>query len=236
MDESTVIAERLAAKVDAFDPPQREVPMSPESLLALMGFAFVMSVSPGPANFLLLASGANFGFLRSLPLVLGISLGFLSMVFCVGLGLGRLLEARPVIYTALRLACAAYVLWLALKIARSRSLGPDDGDGMGAPIGFLQAALFQLVNPKAWAVALIVTVSYTDPERYLLSLVVMILFFALVNLPSISLWAVSGAALRRFMGQGRRLAVFNLVMALLLVASMLPVLLGSMAGEGPGAP
>lgn len=236
MDESAVIAESLPAKVGAFDPPQREASMSSDSLLALMGFAFVMSVSPGPANFLLLASGANFGFLRSLPLVLGISLGFLTMVFCVGLGLGRLLEATPAVYTALRMACAAYVLWLAWKIARSRSLGPDGGAEMADPIGFLQAALFQLVNPKAWAVALIVTVSYTDPERHLLSLVLVILFFALVNLPSISLWAVSGAALRRLMGEGRRLAAFNLVMALLLVISMLPVLFGALTAVGPVFP
>ena len=203
--------------------------MSLESLLALMGFAFVMSISPGPANFLLLASGANFGFLRSLPLVLGISLGFLSMVFCVGLGLGQVLETTPLVYTVLRLVCAAYVLWLAWKIARSRSLGPNGGDRMAEPIGFLQAALFQLVNPKAWAVALIVTVSYTDPAHYLASLLLTILLFAVVNLPAISVWAVSGAALGRFIGEGRRLAVFNIVMALLLIGSMAPVLLGVLA-------
>ena len=89
----------------------------------------------------------------------------------------------------------------------------------------MQAALFQLVNPKAWAVALIVTVSYTNPADYLLSLGLMIALFALVNIPSISLWAISGAALRRILGQGRRIAVFNIAMAILLVASMLPVLL-----------
>jgi threonine/homoserine/homoserine lactone efflux protein len=195
-----------------------------ETALALMGFAFAMSISPGPGNFLLLASGANFGFLRSVPLVLGISGGFLTMVLFVGLGLGQVLQAVPALYTALKLVCAAYVLWLAWKIARSRAIAPEGTAAMARPIGFLQAALFQLVNPKAWAVALIVTVSYTSPDDYLLSLVLMIALFALVNLPAISVWAVSGAALRGVLARGNRIAVFNITMAVLLVASMALVL------------
>jgi len=203
--------------------------MSLDSALALVGFAFVMSISPGPGNFLLLASGANFGFVRSLPLVLGISLGFLSMVFLVGIGLGQVLQQLPAAYTGLKVVCAAYVLWLAWKIARSRPLAPQDDSVAGTPIGFVQAALFQLVNPKAWAVALIVTVSYTDPDNYLASLVLMIALFAAVNLPAISVWAVSGAALQRLLSTPRTLVVFNMVMALLLVGSMAWVLFGSSA-------
>ena len=199
--------------------------MSPQTALALMGFAFVMSASPGPANFLLLASGANFGFVRTLPLILGVSSGFMTMVFCVGMGLGQILTATPQVYTVLKFACAAYVVWLAWKIARSRGIGPDQGDAIEQPITFLQAALFQLVNPKAWAVALIVTVTYTDPENYLTSLGAMIAVFALVNLPSISIWALSGVALRRFLAEGRRIVVFNTAMAVVLVASMVWILL-----------
>ncbi len=198
--------------------------MSYETALALAGFAFVMSISPGPGNFLLLASGANFGFARSIPLVLGISLGFLTMVFCVGIGLGGILTTTPLIYTLLKLVCAAYVSWLAWKIARSRSLGSEGGEKIERPFSFLQAALFQLVNPKAWAVALIVTVSYTDPQNYLPSLILMIMLFAAVNLPSISVWALSGMALRRMLGEGNRIAVFNTAMAVLLVLSMAVVL------------
>ena len=198
--------------------------MPPDTIVALLGFAFVMSISPGPGNFLLLASGANFGFLRSLPLLLGISGGFLTMVLVVGLGLGEILQRAPALDVALRLACAAYVLWLAWKIARTRALGAS-GPAPERPISFVQAALFQLVNPKAWAVALIVTVSYTTPDAYLTSLLTMIALFAAVNLPSIGVWAVSGAALRRMLGTGRRIAVFNTAMAVLLVGSMIPVLL-----------
>jgi threonine/homoserine/homoserine lactone efflux protein len=198
--------------------------MTPETALALTGFALVMSISPGPGNFLLLASGANFGFRRTIPTVLGISLGFLTMVFLVGIGLGEVLERFPAITLALKIACAAYVLWLAVRIGRSRALGPSAPDRVEQPISFVQAALFQLVNPKAWAVALILTVSYTDQADYLASLVAMIALFAVVNIPSISVWAISGTALRGLLAKGNRIARFNIAMAILLVASMVPVL------------
>lgn len=206
---------------------EREEQVTVETAIALIGFAFVMSITPGPSNFLLLASGANFGFVRSLPLAMGISTGFLTMVFCVGLGLGKILEQNPAIYNLLRIGCGVYVLWLAWQIARSRSLGAGKGNELAQPIGFIQAAMFQWVNPKAWAVALIVTVSYTRPGNFLSSLVSLIALFAVVNLPSISVWALSGAALRQSLSKGRRIAVFNLTMALLLVASMIPVLLST---------
>lgn len=198
--------------------------MTPETALALAGFAFVMSISPGPGNFLLLASGANFGFRRTVPAVLGISLGFLTMVFLVGIGLGEVLERFPFLTLALKLACGAYVLWLAAKIARSRALGPNEPGRIDRPVSFVQAALLQLVNPKAWAVALILTVSYTDPADYLASLVAMIALFAVVNIPSIGVWAVSGTALRGVLARGNRIARFNVAMAVLLVASMVPML------------
>jgi len=204
--------------------------MPTDTIVALVAFAFVMSISPGPGNFLLLASGVNFGFARSAPLILGISLGFLAMVFVIGLGLGQILREYGIIYTGLKVVCAAYVLWLAAKIARSRSLSPDTGKAMDEPISFTQAAFFQLANPKAWAVALIVTVSYTNPENYLASLVVMIAIFAVVNLPSISVWALSGMALRRLAGDGTWVAVFNVAMAVLLVGSMVPVIFGTIGG------
>jgi len=200
--------------------------MDPDTAVALIGFAFVMSISPGPGNFLLLTSGANHGFVRSLPLLLGISSGFLTMVFCVGIGLGQVMQQVPEIQTGLRLLCGGYVLWLAVRIARSRALGNTDSQSMTRPVSFIQAALLQLLNPKAWAVALIVTVTYTTPEAYMPSLLLMITIFALVNIPTISIWALSGAALRRALATGNRIVWFNIAMALLLVGSMIPVLLG----------
>jgi len=194
-------------------------------MLALTGFAFVMSISPGPGNFLLLASGVNFGFARSIPLILGISIGFLTMVLMVGLGVGQILQRYEGVYTALKFACAAYVLWLAVKIATSTPAEMAEAEDKAAPISFVQAALFQLVNPKAWAVALIVTVSYTTQTNYLASLIALIAVFAVVNLPSISMWAVSGVLLRRIMNNPVQVRVFNAVMAVLLAGSMVPILL-----------
>jgi len=198
-----------------------------ETAFALAGFAFVMSASPGPGNFLLLASGVNFGFGRSLPLIFGISLGFLAMVVMVGLGLGQLLKDHPLLGEIIRIACGIYVVWLAVKIGRSRSLGPDGEQKIGKPFTFVQAAMLQLVNPKAWTVAIIVTGSYVDPQRPVASLAVLVGLFALVNIPSISLWAISGKALRSTLEQGHRIVVFNIAMALLLVGSMAPVILSA---------
>ncbi|WP_119305960.1 LysE family translocator [Cohaesibacter haloalkalitolerans] len=199
-----------------------------EMIIALIGFAFVMSISPGPANFLLLASGANFGVLRSLPLIFGVSFGFLSMVFAVGLGLGQLLKQAPMVETGLRIACGAYILWLAYKISGVRSLGADDGkqgEELVKPISFIQAALLQLLNPKAWTVALLVTVTYMTEADYLGNLIVLVAVFAVVNIPSIGVWAVSGAAFRQHLSRNNRLLWFNRIMALLLVASMVPMLI-----------
>lgn len=198
--------------------------MSLETMIALMGFAFVMSASPGPGNFLLLASGANFGILRTLPLVLGISFGFLSMVFAVGLGLGKVLYAYPAIGVGLRVTCATYIFYLAWKIFNSGSLDLEAARKTDKPFTLLQAAGLQFVNPKAWTVALIVTVSYLPPDAPLSELLLLILIFAAVNIPSIGLWAVSGHCLRQFLAKGHRIAVFNVVMALLLIASMLPAI------------
>lgn len=203
--------------------------LSAELLLALLGFAFVTSVTPGPGNFLLLASGANFGFRRSLPLLLGISFGFLTMVFCVGMGLGPLLQRSAMVYDLLKLACVGYVLWLAWRIARSAPKARGGAGEQARPFGFLQAALLQWLNPKAWAVALIVTVSYAAPgmsaEETAAGLLLVIFFFACVNLPSISLWALGGLALRRLLNDPVKLRRFNAAMALLLVLSMAPVML-----------
>ncbi len=203
--------------------------MTFEMFTALIGFAFVMSISPGPGNFLLLASGANFGFWRTLPLVFGISGGFLTMVLVIGLGFGEILKTYSIIYQGLRFLCIAYVLWLAWKIAHVKSLGPEETETGSAPIGFFQAATLQLLNPKAWAVALIVTVSYTSPDDYASSLIWMLVIFAFVNVPSISVWALGGTALRQFLRTEKRVRIFNVTMALLLVAAMILVLLGTIS-------
>ena len=197
--------------------------MSTDSLISLAGFAFVMSLSPGPANLLLLASGANHGYLRSLPLLLGISCGFLMMVGAVGIGLGQLLASHPGVDLTLRLLCGGYVIYLAWQLAKLRQMGSELEQQGIAPLGFIQASLLQWLNPKAWAVALMLNIAYASAATTA-GLLSIIIVFALVNLPTISLWALSGTALRRWLSTEGRLVSFNRLMALLLLATMLPML------------
>lgn len=204
---------------------REETFVSLESMLALMGFAFVTSVTPGPSNLILLAAGANFGFWRCLPLVLGLSFSFLTMLLLVGFGLGQVLRAQETLYTILKALSLLYILWLAWNIARSAPGEAEGGDAPSRPLSFLQMALLQWINPKAWAVALTVTAAYTNQASYVASLLFMVLLFALVNLPSVSVWALFGSYLRRILRDPPKVRVFNLVMAILLVASMSPVAL-----------
>ncbi|MGH8354133.1 MAG: LysE family translocator [Pseudomonas sp.] len=202
--------------------------MSLELLVAFVAFAFVTSVTPGPNNMMLLASGVNFGLRRSLPHMLGISLGFMVLVMAVGLGLGQLFERLPLLYTALRYLGAAYLLYLAWKIARSGA--PDTAAERGKPFSFLQAAAFQWVNPKAWVMAIGAITTYTPQENFIVNVLLIAALFALINCPSVGLWTVAGSLLRRWLGNPRILRCFNLGMALLLVASLYPIL-----GDLPGA-
>jgi len=195
--------------------------MSYESILALSVYAFVTSISPGPSNFMLLASGANFGFARTVPQVLGITLGFKSLLLGVGLGLGAVLTAVPALDVGLKLAGGAYLLHLSWRIAMSRSLG--DGGGAGRPLTFLESAAFQWVNPKAWVVAVTAMAVYTSPDAPFVSVLLISAAFALVNLPSVSAWAGFGVALRGFLADPARLRWFNGAMGLLLAATLWPL-------------
>ena len=192
-----------------------------ETLLGLTGFAFVTSATPGPNNLMLMASGANFGLWRSVPHMLGISIGFSAMCFLVGLGLAGVILALPLADLGMKLASTLYMLWLAWKIARSGA--PDEGRAGAQPMGFLAAAAFQWVNPKAWAMALGAIALYA-PDRSLAALASVAVVFGLVNLPTVSLWAAAGQGLRRVLTGPARLRLFNWTMAGLLVASLVPVL------------
>lgn len=197
--------------------------MTTELLIAFIAFAFVTSVTPGPNNMMLLASGVNFGVRRSVPHMLGISLGFMLLVICVGLGLGQLFEQFPALYQVLRYAGAAYLLYLAWKIAGSGA--PSAGESSGKPFTFLQAAAFQWVNPKAWVMAIGAITTYTPQQGFLFNVLVIAALFALVNCPSVGLWTVAGSLLRRWLEHPLRLRLFNIGMALLLVASLYPILI-----------
>lgn len=166
--------------------------------------------------------GVNFGFVRSIPHILGISCGFFIMVMAVGFGLGTVFEAYPVLYTILRYVGAAYLLYLAWKIATSGPAGNDRrtwqavellGRG-GVPVG----------QPKAWVMAVGAISTYTPLQGYFTNVVVISTVFALINAPTIGIWAGFGSMLRNVLRDPRWLRVFNVGMALLLVASLYPIL------------
>ena len=201
-----------------------EVPLASLSLLGPLAlFALVSSITPGPNNVMLASSGLNFGFRRSVPHLLGVNLGFTLMIFLVGVGLGSVFQQTPALYTVLKYAGAAYLLYLAWKIANS---GPmEEGEARGKPFTFLQAAAFQWVNPKAWVMAVGVVATYTPQNGFFANLVIATIVCGVVNLPSIGIWVTFGTALRRVLHRPAAIRAFNVGMALLLVASLYPVAL-----------
>ena len=201
-----------------------DVPLASLSLLGPLAlFALVSSITPGPNNVMLASSGLNFGFRRSVPHLLGVNLGFTLMIFLVGVGLGSVFQQTPPLYTVLKYAGAAYLLYLAWKIANSGPL--DEGEARGKPFTFLQAAAFQWVNPKAWVMAVGVVATYTPQNGFFANLVIATLVCGIVNLPSIGIWVTFGTALRRVLHRPAAIRAFNVGMALLLVASLYPVVL-----------
>jgi threonine/homoserine/homoserine lactone efflux protein len=196
--------------------------MQADKLLALFLFAFTTSITPGPNNMMLFASGVNFGFVRTIPHMLGIGTGFLSLLIGVGLGLGALLHSVPMLYTGLKFAGGAYLVWIAWKIGTSRTL--SEGKAGAVPMSFLQAAAFQWVNPKAWVMAVTAMATYTTEQSYLTSVFIVGAIFAIVNVPSVSSWAGFGSALRQWLSDPVRLKWFNITMAVLLVLSLWPML------------
>lgn len=191
--------------------------MNIDSFLALAGFALVSSITPGPNNLMLMASGANFGMRRTLPHMLGISLGHLFMLVMVGLGLVELFEAVPLIYTAMMVLCVVYLLYLAWKIANAAP--PQDGAETGKPLTFLQAAAFQWVNPKAWFMALSAVTLYAFSQSTA-GIILTGIVFSSVNFPSILVWAGLGTGLRRWLTSPAKLRAFNWTMAACLVATL----------------
>lgn len=192
-------------------------PASGLVLIPLAMFAFVGSITPGPNNVLLAASGANFGVRRTVPHMCGISIGFAGLVGAVGLGLGALFAAMPSLHIALKLAGAAYLVYLAWRIANAT---PSKAGGRGRPFSFLEAAGFQLANPKGWVLAITAVSAFTRPgQDYYLDLALVVAVFMVVNLPSIAVWTVFGAGIGRFLTSDTHRRAFNWTMAGLTVAT-----------------
>ena len=195
--------------------------MTFDLLTALFAFALITVITPGPNNLMLMASGANFGFRRTVPHMLGIGLGFPSMVFLVGVGVMQLFDLWPLSYVILKVLSVAYLLYLAWKIANAAP--PKAAQAEGKPLTFLQSAAFQWVNPKAWSMALSAITLYAA-SRDLIAVLWVAGIYVLVSGISTTSWTVLGQQMRRFLNSPARLRIFNIMMAGLLVATLIPVL------------
>jgi threonine/homoserine/homoserine lactone efflux protein len=199
--------------------------MSPETFTAVLLFSLVMGFTPGPNNVMLAASGARFGIGRTLPHLAGVTIGFPVMVLLVGLGLASILLASPMLQLGMKVVSCVYLLWLAFQIARSASASATTGDGK--PMTFLQAAAFQWVNPKAWLMAVGAISAYTAGRGMQLyfQVAIIALLTVVVTLFSTLTWTTFGAIIRRWLRAPPAMHLFNLMMAILLVGSTLPILL-----------
>ena len=185
------------------------------NLFALISFAFVTSVTPGPNNLMLLASGANFGFRRTLPHMFGISAGMALLLACVLGGLGELFVRFPQLQLLLRIAGVGYLLWLSWKILRTPPRSMQTDNDSARPFTWWQAVLFQFVNPKAWIMAITAVSSFTLAGQDYWTSVVLVMVFAVVNLPSVSVWAGFGTLMQQLLSTAARQIYFNRVMAVL---------------------
>jgi threonine/homoserine/homoserine lactone efflux protein len=186
-------------------------------------FALVTTITPGPNNAMLLASGVNFGFRRTLPHVFGISAGVVLLMVSVGFGLGEAFNRVPALYTVLEVASVAYLLYLAWKIGTSGEMTVREGNRR--PMRFHEAIAFQWVNPKAWMMVLTAATTIHLSSSFGINALLMAGVFYLVGLPCILLWAAFGTAMRRVLSKRVWLRTFNIVMALLLIATLYPAVM-----------
>ena len=192
-------------------------------ILPVALFAFSMSITPGPNNVMVTASGANFGYRRTIPHLLGIGLGYPAMVAGVGFGLGGVFEAVPAVHIVLKYAGSGAILWMAWRIATASGSGPAS-ERPGRPFTFLQAAAFQWVNPKGWVVAIGAVSAFTTVEGdVFLEVGAITLSFVSVNYACASVWTLFGVGIGRLLKRRNRLRIFNVATGLLLVAAIVPL-------------
>ena len=191
-----------------------------DTLIPLILFTFVGSFTPGPNNLMATAAGHAFGLKRSMPQILGVTFGFAVMIVLFGLGLAQVLAAYPGLHGGLRVIGAFYLLYLAWRIARAGD--PRADEPMRRPLTFIEAALFQWLNPKAWTLAVgVVTAFTTSGDALVHELIVIVVIFAIMTIATLVVWCLFGIAIRKFMGSERQRRIVNYCMAGALVLSVL---------------
>lgn len=193
-------------------------------LPSLIVFALATSCTPGPNNIMLTASGVNFGFARTGPHMAGVVAGFCVLLGACAAGLGALVAAYPAIHTVMQFAGGAYMLWLAWKVANAGQPKKAESGG-GRPLTFLEAAAFQWVNPKGLLTSLGAVALFVRPATALFDASVMVTVFALSTVLAVTVWTAFGTIVSRALRNPTHARIFNIVMALLLVASIVPMVM-----------
>ncbi|MFT4716237.1 MAG: threonine/homoserine/homoserine lactone efflux protein [Paracoccaceae bacterium] len=198
--------------------------MNFEIILSLAGMAFTASITPGPNNSMLASSGATYGVRASIPHVLGIILGYPLMIFLVGIGLGELFHQNPALQQAMRLVGAVMMLWIAWKIANAE---PPGAQSKGTkPLTFIQAAAFQWINPKGWLAAIAITTQFVTSHAPLKGTIIVAIVFIIAGLISTVTWLLFGRLIGQWLRTPKRLKIFNLTMALMLVGFLAVIFIG----------
>ena len=190
---------------------------------ALVSFYFVMYVTPGPNNAMVLTSGLKFGFAKTIPHMSGITIGHILQLILVCLGLGKIFQVFPEIQQVLKIICAAYLLYLGYKIIGSFSKIKEDDS---RPLKFHEAALFQIVNPKAWTISSMAASSFLPKDESLIFSILYIATIALIICPlSISPWAAFGSAIRNLVKNNKTKALIEYFLAILLLITAIIIVL-----------
>lgn len=190
--------------------------------ISFLIFGIIAAVTPGPNNVMLTTTGLNFGVRRGIPHLLGVCIGFPVMLALIGIGFGSLFQLFPLLHEIIKIIGIVYLLYLAWKIAGAE--GGARAQAPVRPISFWQSAAFQWINPKAWVMGSSALVAYTALDaNFFLQVAIICVSFALITLPCAGIWLVFGAGLQRFLRDPLHRRIFNIAMALLLVASIVPV-------------
>ncbi|OUX24778.1 MAG: lysine transporter LysE [Euryarchaeota archaeon TMED255] len=198
--------------------------MDTSLLPGLLMFALVSSITPGPNNLMLMASGVNFGLRATIPHLLGVVIGHALMTIALGMGISSLLNSIPQAHLALKILGVTYVLFLAWKIFNVNSGEQTENTTKGTPFSFSQAIAFQWINPKGWTLTLTALTLYSVVSS-IESILLVALAFASINLPCVTVWTLAGIKLRNLLKNPKYLKLFNLIMASLLIISVLPAII-----------
>ena len=195
-----------------------------ELIATISVYYFVMYVTPGPNNSILTASGIKFGFIRSVPNIIGISSGHGIQLALVCFGLGSLFAQFPILLEVLKYIGACYLLYLAWKMFGSLNISMTEEKS--SPLKYHEAILFQFVNPKAWVICITaVSLFYPENVNLIIGTLFLVIMSTIINLPSISIWAFGGSIIRRYLSNKKLKTIIEWILAILLLGTAISIVL-----------